>query len=678
MVDAAFVLTSPSHVKWVMELVGHGFSLPIEDIAIIRECSLVYSAWLLEPQYRPAALRAHCHMRDRAASSIMAGSTAGVAAAAAVAALGGAGLEVPVPPSANPFLLTTQPGAAPTATTSFEQSVWQAIFKHYSLLFEPRKGDPHPGVFWVNQRQGNDSAGNSSGLGVGGAGGSGADLGAAGGGGLSSTVIMSPADVVASHIDICKNALKIFLSAARHLQDDLTEETWTVVLKVVLGVTDRLLSEPRAHPQHSYMGFQPSSGVGSLSGSAGGRTSGGPGESSGPVIADTLCELLMRVLMELWLRSKTRRVDMWDKLKKQFASWTHRVEVVHQWNATILGLTQRVIRIANGEPEGTEQVTILINGHVVDLKLPNEFVLYSWHRMIYIIGNVNAIEAAQNFEVAMTGVSRVVDAFHSIGMTMSNDIAKLTRASVPDGNTLLNMFGGWLFEATSRPTPDYGDGVSKALSILCRIFCLRQRRAKFLRTYLDRFYATLAGALRRGPASSLTAILMSSETLFVSDLEGARILVPDVIVGIRRVLPRLEREFILNVSLEELRRASLKILGTIFTLPNHFEAVGVKGFADFDRNRLNGVGVLPEEVVMIKRIRVLYSKEDSNADASESPTFYSIKPYILDILITSLNVETSSQNAKLILHLLGCFVIEEVNFCSGVPALVIGAIRDKV
>lgn len=52
-IPPASTLTSPAHVKFVMELVGHGLDLPIHQIAIITQSVTVYTSWLTEPKKRP-------------------------------------------------------------------------------------------------------------------------------------------------------------------------------------------------------------------------------------------------------------------------------------------------------------------------------------------------------------------------------------------------------------------------------------------------------------------------------------------------------------------------------------------------------------------------------------------------------------------------------------------------
>ena len=84
----------------------------------------------------------------------------------------------------------------------------------------------------------------------------------------------------------------------------------------------------------------------------------------------------------------------------------------------------------------------------------------------------------------------------------------------------------------------YESGRAVALGTLCRIFSAPQRRNPFLRTYLDQFYVCL-GRSARGEPPSLVAMLVNSECLFQAELEGAVTVVPDFVVALRRVLPKV-------------------------------------------------------------------------------------------------------------------------------------------
>lgn len=51
------MMTSKYHVQWMMEIIGQGFSLPIEESIVISRCSIIYSQWLLEHQLCPAVIQ---------------------------------------------------------------------------------------------------------------------------------------------------------------------------------------------------------------------------------------------------------------------------------------------------------------------------------------------------------------------------------------------------------------------------------------------------------------------------------------------------------------------------------------------------------------------------------------------------------------------------------------------
>jgi hypothetical protein len=58
----------------------------------------------------------------------------------------------------------------------------------------------------------------------------------------TNTVKDTLAPLVQRHIDLCKKALLVICSASRNI--DLSPDTWIVLLKVILGITDSLLKEP--------------------------------------------------------------------------------------------------------------------------------------------------------------------------------------------------------------------------------------------------------------------------------------------------------------------------------------------------------------------------------------------------------------------------------------------------
>lgn len=53
-------------------------------------------------------------------------------------------------------------------------------------------------------------------------------------------------DSISIHVELCKAVLKVFLLTSRNIGDSFTNDTWTVLLKVFLGISECILSEPTA------------------------------------------------------------------------------------------------------------------------------------------------------------------------------------------------------------------------------------------------------------------------------------------------------------------------------------------------------------------------------------------------------------------------------------------------
>jgi hypothetical protein len=198
---------------------------------------------------------------------------------------------------------------------------------------------------------------------------------------------------------------------------------------------------------------------------------------------------------------------------------------------------------------------------------------------------------------------------------------------------------------------------------------------------------------------------MNSTQLFSLDLEGSRVLVPDFILGLRRVLPRLEKGFVTHFPAEDLRRAALSILGSIFALPNHFDGVTISNkWEELENVYLINGNIMAEELPVINKIRALYvapedlvveptpgsSVEEATAiteeivqpvslsGAPQHSRLTALKPSIIEMLVLTLVAETQSGNVKFVLYLLCSMVFEEVRFCTKLPGIVIGIIKEKV
>jgi hypothetical protein len=180
-----------------------------------------------------------------------------------------------------------------------------------------------------------------------------------------------------------------------------------------------------------------------------------------------------------------------------------------------------------------------------------------------------------NLLLAIQGIGKVVGSFHAV--TRRPSTIQDPQSGIPDGNTILHMFGAWLFGTTKMK--GYALAKAEAFGILCRIFCAPQRGTRFKQAYLEAFYGAVSEGLK-GDSYSVTTIILNSPYLFSLELEGVRILMPHFVCGVRKVLPVLQSKFVIypSVTLDALRLSAYKIIGGVMSIPNRFPEADVRTF----------------------------------------------------------------------------------------------------
>lgn len=190
------------------------------------------------------------------------------------------------------------------------------------------------------------------------------------------------------------------------------------------------------------------------------------------------------------------------------------------------------------------------------------------------------------------------------------------------------MVSNPMFDANEFPD-NYESGRAEACGTLCRIFCSKKTGEEILPVYLSRFYMVLIQGLQISDficRPVLASIILNSSALFCSDLKGINVVVPYFISALEIILPDRElAKFKSYVNPTELRRASINILLSMLPLPHHFGNV---------------------------KSEVLLEGKFSNDDGSihDKPvSFLSLKLRLVNILIGALQTETDPLNTQMIL-----------------------------
>lgn len=141
-----------------------------------------------------------------------------------------------------------------------------------------------------------------------------------------------------------------------------------------------------------------------------------------------------------------------------------------------------------------------------------------------------------------------------------------------------------------------------------------------MRCALKQPQATSGGSL---PAS-LCSVLLNSGELFRVELDGVQTLVPFYISALELVLPDKDLQTPTHVSRTELRRASIHLLMSLVALPLHFHNLQIR---DLPGHR--------------------------NTEPTVPITFAALKPRLMNLVMSALQVETDAHNTHM---LLGCLL----------------------
>uniref|UniRef100_A0A673GXL3 Ral GTPase-activating protein subunit beta-like n=1 Tax=Sinocyclocheilus rhinocerous TaxID=307959 RepID=A0A673GXL3_9TELE len=234
----------------------------------------------------------------------------------------------------------------------------------------------------------------------------------------------------------------------------------------------------------------------------------------------------------------------------------------------------------------------------------------------------------------------------------SSEPRPLPAPTRPKVNSVLNLFGQWLFDAAlvhcklhsglSRDSSMTALATQAGVELRRKGSQIISNYSKFLTASVTkqmnlcsvsagsvRFYMVLIQGLQISDficRPVLASIILNSSALFCSDLKGINVVVPYFISALETILPDRElSKFKSYVNPTELRRASIHILLSMLPLPHHF-------------------GNVKSEVLLEGKF-----SNDDNSLHDKAVTFLSLKLRLVNILIGALQTETDSINTQMIL-----------------------------
>ena len=221
---------------------------------------------------------------------------------------------------------------------------------------------------------------------------------------------------------------------------------------------------------------------------------------------------------------------MWGKLTDLIRKWKHRKDTYSQWSSTLYAINNRMLRLLYGPNQGTDSVLFKqVNGETIPLQIHTREMPNTWYRILHLLGHFEgSISNSENYLEAISGIEKVARSF--IDLQKNQLTCKL-----PDGNSILNICGGWLLEAINHYQSGFNKGKEVALDVLCSLIDSRPQ-CKFNPNYLAFFYKGIEKALNTRHVSIVSVILTKCSRFFQSDIEGSNILIPAFVSSIERIL----------------------------------------------------------------------------------------------------------------------------------------------
>ncbi|CAN8022400.1 unnamed protein product [Ixodes persulcatus] len=191
----------------------------------------------------------------------------------------------------------------------------------------------------------------------------------------------------------------------------------------------------------------------------------------------------------------------------------------------------------------------------------------------------------------------------------------------------------WIEVPPCLSAESFEAGQAEAVGALCRLFCAKRTGEEVLPVYFSRFYLALRHSLSNieSKAQVVASVLLNSCDLFRQDMEGVNVLLPLFFQALESVfcpdreskirqgiwLLLISRPAILlvpNISQVELRWSSTHLLLSMLPLPLHYGNLLLKDFG-----------------------------------SSQTVTFQSLRPRLMNLLIGALQNETDSTNTQMLL-----------------------------
>eukprot|EP01104_Vermistella_antarctica_P013529 TRINITY_DN4112_c0_g1_i3.p1 TRINITY_DN4112_c0_g1~~TRINITY_DN4112_c0_g1_i3.p1 ORF type:complete len:1259 (-),score=365.16 TRINITY_DN4112_c0_g1_i3:66-3842(-) len=370
----------------------------------------------------------------------------------------------------------------------------------------------------------------------------------------------SPTDDGFKHTALCLEILQLFKYMFVEAFDTLEDGTQEVLLYTLLDTTTTLLRK----------------------------------SSPNALLAENLASVMLDTVLFVWIRTKTRSEELWTALQTGIAGLFHSLEPVVQTHVKALQLTTVIKDLIyyhsgsghqrkkpeKGHQEGKQTKVITVarsidyaealpeikrDPAICEMQWSVDDVVYAWRQVLNIFQNVNQIQDPKIHCEAIKSLTSVVRYIMSFEDEVPYE--EYIQEGRPKRLCLIDIFGPWLFEATTR-AGQFMRGIAEAYSCLCTLLT-RSTIHEYPIELLSHFYDAIRRGLTVHRKSTVAGqIIVNSSNIFNRSLPGVNVLIPYYLAEIKGVLATAEAP-------ELVKKKAITILCSLISYSSHLNGLSI-------------------------------------------------------------------------------------------------------
>eukprot|EP00041_Stephanoeca_diplocostata_P038478 m.1519177 g.1519177 ORF g.1519177 m.1519177 type:complete len:901 (-) comp25223_c0_seq12:152-2854(-) len=272
--------------------------------------------------------------------------------------------------------------------------------------------------------------------------------------------------------------------------------------------------------------------------------------------ADALADDILRTMFMTWQAVASAGAgaslsdNMWALFRTHCTRWRHQVPFVNHWSSATATATDRLLDVTTPCRDTGQHST----ENVVASAEERSMAVTVWRRMLCLLGDPATLDSGIK-ATAMVSLALIIEKLLNVQI----------ECGMPSGNSILDVFRTWLFHAATDAATPKG-ARQTALSTISRIFLCSNPGSPFKAEFVAQYFYLLTSGLE--DAALHEAILLTTNEIFLSNLEGTAVLVRPFLTAVDRVFCQRATDDDSDASLEMLQYAASKLVASLVCMPD--------------------------------------------------------------------------------------------------------------